>query len=473
MGKCEKLIGVNLNTANNISADLLNACVLEGVESKIDAGIKIGAGSGSYTERNYDVVSMTDTGITNGGGSEINAGSITGVESEIDAGIDIENNAGVPGALSQAVNPVEEAGEYALATDSGLSEPEVEIWIKENAGNGGVESELVTAVVAGKRGFFAKKVNVLAVVAGVALCAAIGLSVFNWAQKNITLSVDGKKIITKTFASNVQELIEQKKIKLNEKDRLIPQPDTKLTDGLEVAVIRALPVSIDVAGEKLEITSSAQNVKQLIDEQKIGLNERDEVIPALNEKLSPGMKIQVTRVEQKTIEKEVQLAYRTETRYTPSLSRGITRISRAGKAGTEKQIWQVTYRNGEEVSSQMVGSQIVSTPVSKIVDYGTKQQTIDRSGQTYQYSQEMYVIATAYTYTGRNTASGIPPSVGSVAVDPRVIPIGTRLYIEGYGYGRAVDTGGSIKGNKVDVFLESEQQCRKWGVRKVKVYVLG
>ena len=59
-----------------------------------------------------------------------------------------------------------------------------------------------------------------------------------------------------------------------------------------------------------------------------------------------------------------------------------------------------------------------------------------------------------------------------IAVDPRVIPLGTRLYVDGYGYGRALDVGGAIKGNRIDVFLPSEAECRRWGVRTVKVYIL-
>jgi 3D (Asp-Asp-Asp) domain-containing protein len=80
--------------------------------------------------------------------------------------------------------------------------------------------------------------------------------------------------------------------------------------------------------------------------------------------------------------------------------------------------------------------------------------------------------ASAYSHTGRNTASGIYPYKGAVAVDPRVIPIGTRLYIEGYGYAKALDVGSAVKGNKIDLFFETESQARRWGRRPVKVYVL-
>lgn len=80
--------------------------------------------------------------------------------------------------------------------------------------------------------------------------------------------------------------------------------------------------------------------------------------------------------------------------------------------------------------------------------------------------------ATAYTWTGNRTASGTWPAVGTVAVDPKVIPLGSRLYIEGYGEAVAEDTGGLVKGNIIDIYLPTEDQCRQWGRRQVEVRVL-
>ena len=80
--------------------------------------------------------------------------------------------------------------------------------------------------------------------------------------------------------------------------------------------------------------------------------------------------------------------------------------------------------------------------------------------------------ATAYTWTGYRTATGTGPSRGTVEVDPRVIPRGTELHIEGYGEGIAEDTGGAIKGNIIDVYLPTEAECWQWGRRQVEVRVI-
>jgi 3D (Asp-Asp-Asp) domain-containing protein len=107
------------------------------------------------------------------------------------------------------------------------------------------------------------------------------------------------------------------------------------------------------------------------------------------------------------------------------------------------------------------------------------------SKRTYLTSRGGYVNfitmrATAYTASKyARTASGERVSLGVVAVDPRVIPLGTKLYVQSldgsidYGYAIASDTGGAIKNNKIDLFFNTNSDCYKFGVRNVRVYILG
>lgn len=81
------------------------------------------------------------------------------------------------------------------------------------------------------------------------------------------------------------------------------------------------------------------------------------------------------------------------------------------------------------------------------------------------------VEATAYTWTGNRTASGTWPAVGTVATDPEVIPLGSRLWIEGYGEAIAADTGGAIQGNIIDVYMHSHQEAISWGRKRVEVRI--
>ena len=84
--------------------------------------------------------------------------------------------------------------------------------------------------------------------------------------------------------------------------------------------------------------------------------------------------------------------------------------------------------------------------------------------------------ATGYSHACGNgdgvTATGTVPRPGVISVDPKVIPLGTLLYVEGYGYGRAEDTGGVIKGDKLDLFFETEEEAIRWGRQLVRVEVI-
>jgi 3D (Asp-Asp-Asp) domain-containing protein len=84
--------------------------------------------------------------------------------------------------------------------------------------------------------------------------------------------------------------------------------------------------------------------------------------------------------------------------------------------------------------------------------------------------REMTVTATAYCDEGI-TYSGLPSGIGAIAVDPKIIPLGSAVWVEGYGYSIALDTGGLIHGAKIDVFLPDREACLRWGVRKVKIRV--
>jgi 3D (Asp-Asp-Asp) domain-containing protein len=102
-----------------------------------------------------------------------------------------------------------------------------------------------------------------------------------------------------------------------------------------------------------------------------------------------------------------------------------------------------------------------------------RQATDETEEETLQAEQARVLVmeATAYSYTGSRTATGTWPKRGTVAVDPKVIPFGARLEIEGYGPGLAEDTGGAIRGNRVDLFMESEAEALAWGRRMVKVKI--
>jgi len=168
---------------------------------------------------------------------------------------------------------------------------------------------------------------------------------------------------------------------------------------------------------------------------------------------------------------------------------GYEKIIQNGSDGMKKSVYQEIYVNGEMKSKDLEEEIVYKEPVDKIVEVGTKKHLVTSRGG-FRYSNELVLMATAYDLsyesTGKSpgdpgygiTASGAKAQPGTVAVDPRVIPLGTKLYIASidgspdYGFATAQDTGGAIKGNKIDLFMENSNDCDNFGRRQVKVYIL-
>lgn len=118
---------------------------------------------------------------------------------------------------------------------------------------------------------------------------------------------------------------------------------------------------------------------------------------------------------------------------------------------------------------------VYKLPVDGVVGRDTLVVMQRATAEPDRYSRSIIMTATAYTADngcGNTTYSGHSLRRGLVAVDPRVIPLGSRLYIQGYGYAIADDVGGAIKGNRIDLAFESLGGAMQFGVRKVTVYIV-
>nr|WP_318281151.1 3D domain-containing protein [Paenibacillus bovis] len=156
--------------------------------------------------------------------------------------------------------------------------------------------------------------------------------------------------------------------------------------------------------------------------------------------------------------------------------------SKEKKAYLKKE-YEVTKENGKEIDRKLVAEKTVQESQNKIVAVGTKVMVaqVSRGNNTVAANgKEMYVEATAYTAycngCSGKTATGINlrsnPDVKVIAVDPRIIPLGTKVWVEGYGYAVAGDVGGAIKGDKIDVFMPTKEQAFRFGRKKVKIRIL-
>ena len=174
-------------------------------------------------------------------------------------------------------------------------------------------------------------------------------------------------------------------------------------------------------------------------------------------------------------------------RLNPMLEAGTVKTVQEGICGEKKVTYKVKVEKGVEVSRELVSEEIIKQPVDKIVEYGNKNASKDAPVNTgkLDYKYVLTCNATAYDlsaeenggYAGQ-TATGVPLDKGVIAVDPKVIPLGSRVYIEAldgswsYGYAVAADTGGAIKGKRVDLCYRTRSECIQFGRRPCRVYVL-
>ena len=147
------------------------------------------------------------------------------------------------------------------------------------------------------------------------------------------------------------------------------------------------------------------------------------------------------------------------------MNKGEKKIVQEGKQGKDKVTYKVTYTAGKETDRKETDRKTITEPVDKIIHVGVIE-TIDG----FAYTRKETFEATAYTGGGR-TASGTRARVGEIAVDPSVIPLGTTVYIEGFGLRTAEDTGGAVKGHIIDIYMDSRSECISWGRRNVTVYI--
>lgn len=287
--------------------------------------------------------------------------------------------------------------------------------------------------------------------------------------KTVFLTQDDQTITVKTKSSCVADLLKEQGILLQEHDYLQPGLNDVLANNMTITIQKAKPVSLIIGGNSVQIETSAKLVKDVLIEAGVNLGHEDKVIPGLEEHVKD--QIQVTKVEKKLVTEEKKIDYSVEKRTDNNLYQGEQRIIQKGKNGLEQNTYRVTFEDGQEVSRELIEKKIIKEPVKQIVSMGSLQ-VASRSGNNLEFEQVIEMTATAYTHTGNMTATDIWPAPGIVAVDPKVIPLKTRLYIEGYGYATAMDTGGAIKGNRIDLFFNTKAEALKWGRKSVKVFIL-
>ena len=307
------------------------------------------------------------------------------------------------------------------------------------------------------------------------LCFAVAtLTGFVTANKNITVVADGSKTVVNTVYDNPKSIIKQAGIDLQPNDDYSVSTG-KITDNSVISIHRAIPVTLEIDGKAKTITTSKKTVGELLD--SLHLNgDKYYASQSKDTQLQPNSKVNVVNVSSKLILRDEVQAYQVIKEPDSSLIRGNEEVVQEGRNGLNRLLVREKYHNGLKVGEEVVQTTKLVLPTDKIVHEGTAEPVSTNSVGLRPYSQVLYMEASAYLPSdgggGGYTAMGIPARYGVAAVDPNVIPLGTRLYIPGYGEAIAADTGGAINGYTIDLCMEDYYQAISFGRRMVEVYIL-
>lgn len=322
----------------------------------------------------------------------------------------------------------------------------------------------------------------------------------NIARREVILSVDGESRVVTTFSDTVAEVLDQAGIVMGDADLISHAPESKIKNRDVIEIHTAFPVAVTVDGGQAVPMVAEGTVNDVLLKLGISLGELDRVEPALSHKLVPGDTVDVVRVERYLVTERTDIAIREIRRGNPSLDRGESRVLEKGATGLREDTVEITLENGKEVTTKIVQSEMLRVKKDRVVEFG-ENTVLSRGGRVLDFKSVFQVVATAYCagteasgcpidsrgysqctgrYNNAITASGRRAVAGSgtadnphiVAVDRRIIPLGSRLYIDGYGYAIAADTGGAIIGNRIDLLLSDHTAARRFGRKRLRIYLL-
>ncbi len=320
------------------------------------------------------------------------------------------------------------------------------------------------------------------------------------AHKKVFLLADGRTQVVSTYSHNVAGVLSEAGIEVGKYDMLSHEPDERTYYGMEIKYSAAYPVAVKADGNEYTLWAAEATAGQILQLLEIDLGELDRTVPAVDEKVHSGDVVEVIRVSKHLTTQRVEIPFREIRQINSVMDRGDSKVIQRGIAGLREDTVEVTLENGEDVDLRLIQSEIIRLKQDQIAEYGANT-LLSRAGRTMQFTRVINVTATAYCagtaetgcpidkhgkskctghFNDGITATGIRAVAGTgqeskphiVAVDPRMIPLGSRLYIDGYGFAVAADVGGAIKGSRIDLLLGDHATAWKFGRKRLRVYLL-
>lgn len=307
-----------------------------------------------------------------------------------------------------------------------------------------------------------------------------------------TGNVKEVNVIEKEFTSNyatteitVQEFLADAEIILDAKDKINVGLNEYVTDDMKIFIERAIEIEVVIDGEVKTYTTTKNTVKEALVENNIYLNPKDHMNYKLDDLIEKDMKITVDKYSEKIVTLKESIPYEKQVVKAMYLEEGVTKVGREGKEGIKEKEVKITYIGGKEVNRESLKEIVVEKPEVHIVLSGAVKAFKADDGKEYKYTKKLdNMSATSYTDSIRDTGkdashpefgitfTGTRTRKGVVAVDPKVIPLGTKLYVEGYGEAIAEDTGSAIKGYTIDLYVYTQEESDRFGRQARDVYIL-
>lgn len=313
--------------------------------------------------------------------------------------------------------------------------------------------------------------------------------------ENTFVITDGDAVkVHTTHATDPVQVLQEAGVSLSKDDFYT----TASNDGVsEINVQRAQSITVYFGSEVLQASSYGESLQALF--ARLGIATDDSVVVSvpLDTMTYNGMQVRVDRLGESTERYTVAIPFETVYCDDPTLPEGQQKVLVQGKPGQMLCAANVAYANGEEISRTVFEQTVTIEPVDQVIAVGTGEQVGQASdkpiigdgfivlstGEVLTYTHTDQFVATAYTHfddgCDEYTANGARVKWGVVAVDPSVIPYGTRMFIVAndgsyvYGLSTAEDCGGAIQNKRLDLYMPTLEEAFQFGIRNCTVYFLG
>lgn len=343
--------------------------------------------------------------------------------------------------------------------------------------------------------FHAHKLRSIAVVvlSAVMIAALTGITY----ATNVVYIYDGDamtKYYTTDATLSAEEILADQKITVTADDEIEYNGFTEHSNVTSLIIRRAFDINITADGSTTTVRLASGTVADALEKAQIALNEEDLINVSPQEEITSGMGIVINRVTYETVTETTAIPFEVQVNETAAMSKGKTIVTRVGQEGEQVATFRQTLIDGVVSQTDLIETTVTREPVTQVVTQGTSSKSIasellppadlivDSNGVPANYSRVITGKATAYS-SRRSTprgASGMALSQGCVAVNPNIIPYGSKLFITSadgryiYGYAIAADTGTALMDGRVlvDCFFNSYEASCRFGAKTVNVYVL-